>query len=151
MRPTLIFCALFSISFSTVTTAEIYQCKQTDGRTSFSNTPCPSQVINGTSEAHILWNEMNLLVKEGSEVNSRMGPDYYSILACNSESEVFIAKLSRMEKSLQKLSRTTHKKMYLAMEALHKCGACSASAPKYCQTAKTHLMEETNVLASSLR
>jgi hypothetical protein len=47
--------------------AEVFYCKQKDGQSSFSNTPCPRQIVNGTSKTHTLWLKMHSLVKEGAE------------------------------------------------------------------------------------
>ena len=84
------------LSLSSTVMAEIYQCKQKDGRSSFSNTPCPSQAVNGTSETHNLWRKMNSLVKEGAEISSNMGPDYHSILACNEKSKAYNIKVDEV-------------------------------------------------------
>jgi hypothetical protein len=145
MKIAITLLALLSLSSSVM--AEIYQCKQKDGRSSFSNTPCPSQVLNGTSETHDLWRKMNALVKEGAEISSNMGPDYHSILACNEKSEAYNVKLSEVNKTLNTLSPKTHKKMYLAMESLRECGSCRASSTTYCKKASTSLMAETKTLA----
>jgi len=139
---------LIFASISSTTIAEVFQCKQKDGRSSFSNTPCPKQTVNGTSENHALWREMNSLVKEGAEISANMGPDYYSILSCNEKSEAYNAKVKEVNQVLQNLSSTTHKKMYLAMESLQECGNCRASSITYCKKASAHLMAETKALAS---
>ena len=139
------------LSISSTAVAEIYQCKQKDGRSSFSNTPCPSQVINGTSESHNLWRKMNSLVKEGAEISSNMGPDFHSILACNEKSEAYNVKIDELNKELKALSPKTHKKMYLAMDSLRECGSCRASSTTYCKKASANLMAETNTLASLAR
>jgi len=149
MKLNLALTLLIFTSLSTSAIAEIYQCKQTDGRSSFSNTPCPSQIVDGTTEIHTLWREMNSLIKEGAEISSQMGPDYYSILSCNEKSDAYNLKLDQVDKTLKSLSPVTHKKMYLAMESLRECGSCRASAPTYCQRASTNLMAETKVLAST--
>jgi len=151
MKLNLALTLLIFASLSTSTMAEIYQCKQVDGRSSFSNTPCPSQTVDGTTEVHTLWREMNSLIKESAEISSHMGPDYYSILSCNAKSDAFNLKLDQADKKLNSLSSVTHKKMYLAMKSLRECGSCRASAPTYCQRASTNLMAETKVLASSAR
>ena len=151
MKLNLAISILIFASFSSTSMAEIFQCKQKDGRSSFSNTPCPSQVVDGSSETHTLWRKMNSLVKEGAEISAGMGPDYYSILACNEKSEAFNIKVDEANKSLIKLSATTHKKMYLAMESLRECGSCRASSPTYCKKASTNLMAETKTLASLSR
>jgi len=148
MKLTLAVTLLIFASISSTATAEIFQCKQKDGRTSFSNTPCPSQVVDGTSETHSLWRKMNSLIKEGAEISANMGPDYYSILSCNEKSEAFNIKVDEANKTLKKLSVTTHKKMYLAMESLRECGSCRASSSTYCKSASTNLMAETKTLAS---
>jgi len=139
---------LIFASLSTTAIAEIYQCKQKNGRSSFSNTPCPSQVVNGNTETHTLWRKMNSLVKEGAEISAGMGPDYYSILSCNEKSEAFNIKVDEANKTLNKLSPTIHNKMYLAMESLRECGSCRASSTTYCKKASTNLLAETKTLAS---
>ena len=151
MKLTLAVTLLIFASISSIATAEIFQCKQKDGRTSFSNTPCPSQVVDGTSETHVLWRKMNSLVKEGAEISTNMGPDYYSILECNEKSAAFNLKVDEANKTLNKLSPTTHKKMYVAMESLRECGSCRASSSTYCKKASTNLMAETKTLASLSR
>jgi hypothetical protein len=79
MKLNLIITILLFASVPIAAMAEIFQCKQKDGRSSFSNTPCPSQAVKGTSETHSLWRKMNKLVKEGAEISASMGPDYNSI------------------------------------------------------------------------
>jgi hypothetical protein len=81
--------------------AEIFQCKQKDGRSSFSNTPCPSQAVNGPSETHSLWRKMNKLVKEGAEISASMRPDYNSILTCNEKSGAFNLKVNKVTQGLK--------------------------------------------------
>ena len=151
MKLNLALTLLIFTSLSTSAMAEIYQCKQADGRSSFSNTPCPSQTVDGISEVHTLWREMNSLIKEGAEISSHMGPGYYSILSCNEKSDAFNLKLDQADKTLKSLSSDTHEKMYLAMEYLRECGSCRASSPTYCQRASKNLMAETKVIASSAR
>ena len=148
MKLNLALTLLIFTTLSTTATAEIYQCKQADGRSSFSNVPCPTQIVNGTAEVHSLWREMNSLIKEGAEISSQMGPDYYSILSCNEKSDAYHLKLDQADKTLQSLSPITHKKMYLAMESLRECGSCRASSSTYCKSASTNLMAETKTLAS---
>lgn len=148
MKLNLVATIVIFASISSTAFAEVFQCKQADGRSSFSNTPCPTQVVNGTSETHTLWRNMNALVKEGAEISATMGPDYYSILECNKKSEAFNLKVDDVSKVLENLSPAKHKKMYLAMESIRECGSCRASSTTYCNKASTQLLEETKVLAS---
>lgn len=147
MRLSLTAAALILSCISSNSLAEIFQCKQKDGRFSFSNSPCPSQVINGTSNTHALWRKMNQLIKEGSKISANMGPDYYSILSCNKKTEAFNLKVDAAYKELKSLSPKTHKRMYSAIESIRECGSCRASSSTYCTNATAKLLGETKVLA----
>lgn len=138
--------ALFMVFNSLFTQAEIFKCRDGNGRASFSQQPCSAATVVGNSEAHKLWREMRALVNEGYNIYKKIGPDVSSIIACNDTAKVYGLKLDGIDKRLQAVSVNEHPALFKAQQSLRQCGQCRASAVQYCQQASQWLDKEMNAL-----
>ena len=143
----IIFSCIFVFS-STVVSAEIFKCLDENGRSSFSQTPCPAEVVSGDSEVHQLWREMRVLVNKGVNIYSALGPDVQSILECKHSVEAFSAELDAIDVRLEALSANEHKNLFLAQAQLRQCGQCRSAARQYCLNSTEFLNLEMNTLLS---
>ncbi|MBL4827763.1 MAG: DUF4124 domain-containing protein [Spongiibacteraceae bacterium] len=131
---------------SLTASAEIYRCVDTNGRSSFSNTPCPDEAVEGNSTAHQLWRKMRKLVNEGNNINQLLGADVQSIIQCKRNAKKFSADLIAVDERLNTLSPIKHKSLFKAMDFIRACGECRVAASTDCKNASTQLDEEMNVL-----
>ena len=148
-RIVLLCCFAISFSFNAFSDTEIYRCLSDDGHVSYGDSPCPQQFLEGSGESAVVWRQMHDMVKAGLEVNSTLGPDVYSIMACLDQSANYHSKLDAIEKPLSELSLVRHQDMYDAMLSLRVCGECRVSAPNYCEKASSQLEKGTQERLSS--
>lgn len=124
----------------------VYHCKERGGIDSFQDTPCPLEAIRVDASLQHLWNEMNLMVKDGERVNSTLGADIYSIRNCLQESQAYQQRLSSILVSLSRMNLEAQA-FDSAIEDLKECGECSVSATHYCQKASFKLLKEISLLS----
>ncbi len=131
--------------------AEIYQCLDSNGRPSFSHTPCPVAAVTGDSPAHVLWRDMQVLVNTGKDNARKQGADVQSIIDCKHREVDFAKTLDVIDQRLNELSSEEHKYLFAAQRALRECGTCRSSAITYCDRAEKSLEKETVVLMPQLK
>ena len=131
---------------SSLASAEIYKCRDANGRASFSQTPCPASVVTGDTEAHKLWREMRVMVNQGQSIYKKLGPDVSAIIECKNSAKAYALKLDEYDQRLQTVSEHKHPALFEAQRYLRECGQCRASAMQYCKRADTELDKEMNVL-----
>ena len=68
--------ALFMVFNSLFTQAEIFKCRDGNGRASFSQQPCSAATVVGNSEAHKLWREMRFFIFFNFRYNEIRLPAY---------------------------------------------------------------------------
>ncbi len=131
--------------------AEIYQCVDSNGRPSFSQTPCPVETVTGDSAAHNLWRDMLVLVNRGKDNANKQGADIQSIINCKNREAEFAQTLDAIDQRLIDLSSIEHKHLYAAQRSLRECGTCRSSAISYCTKAAKSLEKESAVLMPQLK
>lgn len=139
--------AALLIVFSSLNShAEIYSCRDANGRALFSHQPCPAATVVGNSEAHKLWRDMRVLVNEGNSIYNKLGADVASIIACKNNVKEYGVKLDAIDKRLQTVSSGKHSPLFEAQANLRECGQCRSSAVQYCLQASKLLDQEMKIL-----
>lgn len=125
---------------SPVAFAGIYKCVDAQGRTAFSQNPCPDASIKGTDRPHQLWRSMRAMVIEGRKLSTNLQADIESIRQCQNERDAYHGKLDAIKTEVHGMA-LHHEHLYRAHEYLYQCGECRYAALSYCDKANEQLDE----------
>ncbi|TNF34663.1 MAG: DUF4124 domain-containing protein [Gammaproteobacteria bacterium] len=123
----------------------IYKCVGANGKTSFSQEPCPDSSITGNTPAHQLWRTLRGMAKEGKVFGANLEGSIESIQQCQAATEAYRARLDALKKEARAVA-LKHPHIYKAHEQLYDCAQCRFSAIAFCEKADTQLNEAMGAL-----
>jgi hypothetical protein len=123
---------------STHSFAEIYQCKDNQGKKVFQQVPCKREAVSKEKPEGLLWYEMRELAATGIQINSRIGPTVKAMISCNEAVERFKSEIQLIEPRVAEV-QYQHEHLAMAYVALEDCARCSVSAGTDCKQVNTLL------------